>query len=85
MMGICQRCGKCCKDERCLLSVEFVLGTDNICPALEPDGNGLYQCGLVKHPTKYINVGANRGWKDDMLAEIFGRLLGIGRGCDASL
>jgi len=53
------------------------------CRALEKDGD-LYFCGLMKKPSKYIDLGRKREWKDIFLANQFKEFLGAGRGCCSS-
>ena len=54
------------------------------CPALEWT-ESVYACGLVAHPTNYIDAGSKQQWKDNVLGAIFADFLGIGRGCDATI
>jgi hypothetical protein len=51
---------------------------------LEPAGDGTFLCGLVLHPTKYIDLGGTEGWKDEFLGGVFEKMLGIGMGCCTS-
>lgn len=84
----CTGCGLCCLLEPCLLSVE-IFGKQDACPALL-ELVDRYSCGLVTAPQDFVPAGEMRqaaeakewGWQ--ALAQTFGKLLGAGRGCDAS-
>ena len=53
------------------------------CPALEQE-SGLYYCGLIRNPSKYVNyLVGNEEWKALYLSQMFGQWLGIGYGCDS--
>ena len=82
-MAGCVRCGRCCLAEPCDLATEF-LGSDGACSALEQEADGLYSCGLVLHPSRYLDMGQAATWKDEMLVGWFRLLLGIGIGCDST-
>jgi hypothetical protein len=77
-MTACTRCGECCRQIPCGLSQQF-LGK-LACPALEVV-DGLHSCGLVTHPSRYIDLGPAAAWKDEVLGSIFATLLGIGTFC----
>jgi len=54
----CNRCGKCCEDDQCPLSVK-VFGEIGACPALEWEGDRS-SCGLVSNPRVYAPVSVAR-------------------------
>lgn len=76
----CNGCGLCCIVSPCQLAVEYLGATDK-CPALERSGDR-YSCGLVTDPARHLGVFPESG---PMLSRMFGEMLGVGRGCDASL
>lgn len=78
-MKPCTRCGGCCRTFPCSVGATF-LGDHRPCKALEMQGKQ-YACGMVLHASRYIDLGGNTGWKDELLREVFGDLLGIGWGC----
>jgi len=77
----CTQCGRCCKATPCGLAVEFLDDVSSPCKALELHDDGKYYCGLVVHPSRYIDVGEAGAWKDEFLGTVFASMLGIGRGC----
>lgn len=77
----CRRCGKCCLKSPCFLSRD-ILGNKEKCKALEKT-NGNYTCGLVREPSKYIDLGLKATWKDSIFRTAFSDLLGIGTYCDS--
>lgn len=76
----CNGCGVCCKGYPCSIA-QVVLDKHQPCEALEADGNGAHRCGLIVHPSVYIDLGKKAQWKDHLLSAYFGRILGIGLGC----
>ena len=79
MMEPCSRCGDCCKAETCEIGLTL-LGDTSPCRALEQTA-GKYACGLIIHASKYLDLGDNVGWKEKILGQWFGEMLGIGKGC----
>lgn len=83
----CNGCGLCCALSLCELGIhvfakeraiaDFVKGP---CPALEYE-SGRTWCGLLRHPTKYLDAGKSEDWKDAVLSELIENLLPIGQGC----
>jgi len=80
----CRQCGTCCKEETCQISVDGFGGYISPCPALEYE-EGLFYCGLITRPSKYIDLGVPAKWKDRMVSGLFCLTLGIGEGCDSDL
>lgn len=78
----CTRCGKCCKAIPCSIGF-FFCGDHRPCKALELVKNQ-YQCGLLKKPSKYIEIGEHVEWKEDFLRKLFSNMLGPGMGCCTS-
>ena len=81
--GTCTGCGRCCQEEACALSVEYMHSEQAPCVALEIH-DGILRCGLVLHPHKYL-LGPEKPWADEMLSPLFRLALGIGKGCDSVL
>ena len=78
----CTQCGFCCKDEVC--DIGLTIGDSKPCRALEFIDDKYY-CGMVMNASKYIDVGEYAKWKDDFWKGYFSNLLGINKGCCASL
>lgn len=96
----CNGCGLCCVATACAIGVEFIstAKAGRPCPALEWEG-GRSWCGLVRHPTRYmdrpakdiaeIREQAGRLGADMAdLDKVFGLLVaqdlgGVGGRCDA--
>ncbi len=91
-MKLCSRCGDCCSKIMCGIGhAVFTDGEEptlednyDICPALEKDGE-IFSCGLVVHPSKYLNLGENAEWKDEWMSMFIGGMLGIELGCCSTM
>jgi hypothetical protein len=79
---ICSKCGDCCKAIPCGIGFA-IFGDHRPCAALEKYGDK-YACGLVLHPSKYIELGEEAPWKDEWFSKMVGGMLGIGLGCCSS-
>jgi hypothetical protein len=86
----CNGCGYCCAAEPCGVALKFIpvhqWGARGPCLAMEFEA-GRFFCGLVRHPTRYIDVGEPAEWKTELDATVgamIARLLGVGKGCDTS-
>jgi len=81
----CNGCGICCKIQVCkngafILNLVEKLG-DTVpgpCPALTVN-NGMYQCGIILNPNKYIK---HKNYPAKVLAKHFAAVIGAGDGCD---
>jgi len=78
----CSRCGTCCKSIPCGIALALLCDRSP-CPALEEVG-GIYQCGMMVKPSRYIDIGGADQWKDDFLGKMFADMLGAGMGCCTS-
>ena len=81
-MKECTRCGKCCMYYPCDIAAATI-GSKRPCRALE-SADGVAVCGMVAHPSKYLDLGPEAEWKDDFLGGVFRKMLGIGLGCCTS-
>ena len=80
----CTQCGRCCKEEVCLIGVAF-LDTDIIpCPALKQIG-GKYFCGLVVVPEEFVfpTIGLSEQ-QYVLIKEHMIERFSFGVGCDAA-
>ena len=48
----CNSCGECCKAAPCMLGRAVFEQDDGLCPGLYVE-DGMYQCGLISHPSRY--------------------------------
>jgi hypothetical protein len=76
----CNGCGFCCAAETCKVARSLLNAYEAPCPAMEFDA-GRFWCGLVRDPAKYLGAPA---WGNDLLRPTVERVLGVGRGCDAT-
>jgi hypothetical protein len=79
----CSHCGECCLAVTCALGQAlFLIGENDVCPAIEKEEKGLYYCGLICDTAKFISglVGTEQ-WKIDLMHDVFVKLIGIGVGC----
>ncbi len=81
----CTRCGDCCTKYPCgIAHAVFYDGPEHerlmTCPALEREADGC-TCGLVRQPSKYVDLGTNVEWKDEWFGRMVAGMLGIGMGC----
>lgn len=81
-MKPCRRCGDCCSKFPCAIA-SMTIGDHRPCAALESVGDGTFSCGLMIHPSRYIDTGEEVEWKDQFLGGVFARMLGAGMGCCA--
>jgi len=72
-MNKCTQCGKCCREELCLLGELFFETKTPPCPALIFK-EGKSWCGFVLY--------ADSVWPGIGISEHLAYLLGIGKGCD---
>ncbi len=79
----CTHCGKCCAAIPCGIGLTL-LGDHRPCRALERDSHGLFWCGLVRHPQKFIRKGKNLRWKREFIASVVKEYNMMGEGCDRS-
>jgi hypothetical protein len=83
--GPCNRCGLCCMTALCDLGQHVFkrLEFPGPCPALEPNEDGTYTCGLVAHTERYISQRQlmEHGLAALRRAALF--LIGSDDGCDA--
>jgi hypothetical protein len=79
----CLGCGKCCKAIPCQIAI-WTIGYFVPCKALEFE-DGRHWCGMIRNPSKYVDLGPPAEWKDRFLGNEIKNLLGIGRGCDSDL
>jgi hypothetical protein len=76
----CDRCGTCCRTLPCGIAYLLLGQEKGPCPALEQGDDG-FACGLILHPSCYLDLGADPEWKDEVFGQLFGEFLGIGWGC----
>jgi hypothetical protein len=81
-MRLCSRCGHCCSQIKCGIG-SAIFGEIRECPALERVGDQ-FACGLVLHPSKYVDLGDHAGWKDEWFSKMVSGMLGIELGCCSS-
>lgn len=79
-MKDCKRCGDCCSKFPCGIAHSLV-SDKRPCVALEQEEDR-YVCGLLKHASKYIPEAKPE--EDEILAFVFGKILGVGMGCSNS-
>ncbi len=77
----CNGCGVCCQLQRCYFSAEIFGAGPGPCPALE-DENGRAWCGVLRHPTKYMDERVFRKASVGEFQVAFAGALAISRGCD---
>lgn len=54
----CNRCGRCCREEVCLLGESLIADNDTPpCRALIKDGD-VFGCGLITSPEKYYQFAS---------------------------
>jgi len=78
----CSRCGDCCTKSPCGIALATV-GGKAPCVALERVGD-ITQCGLMVHPSRYMDLGEETSWRDVFLGGVFAKMLGAGMGCCTS-
>lgn len=83
-LKLCARCGDCCLKYPCGIGRMFFGEEITSCSALEHDEDATYTCGLVAHPSHYVDLGESAAWKDEWLGRMIAAMLGIGRGCCSS-
>jgi hypothetical protein len=80
----CNGCGLCCQQELCPLGSFVFDRSAGPCPALTPQAEGRFACGLVVSPSTWAPVRtALAGVKTMSEAALY--LIGSGVGCDAKL
>src|SRR6266404_1033541 len=67
----CNQCGLCCVATKCDLGKRLFGSAVGPCPALEPDGEEKYRCGVIAATT------------DKKLHDAALIILRVGEGCDA--
>lgn len=79
----CNGCGKCCQEEACELSLEYLKSAKAPCVALEFK-DGRYWCGLITNPAKHLGLPE---WAYEFamieLSPKFANALAVSQGCDA--
>ena len=82
----CNRCGFCCRMERCGLSVQVFGEGAGPCPALEEDARQTY-CGVLRNPERYLlekyPMLALSQRSIPQIQVSIAHALGIGIGCDS--
>lgn len=78
----CNSCGLCCLTETCGIGQALFSQKEGPCPALQPAGRGVWECGLIANPIAYSFVRVLEHGADKM-AGAAAFLLGAGHGCDA--
>jgi len=80
---LCTRCGDCCRAIPCGIGFA-IFGDHRPCAALEKYGKQ-YACGLIQHPSEFIDLGEPATWKDEWFSKMVSGMIGIGLGCCSSL
>jgi len=81
----CKQCGKCCKEQVCLLGFVILKTEKTPCPALI-NGDGKYWCGLIKETEKY--TFPSLGLSQAQIGKLREHLLVVnnfGEGCDLDI
>jgi hypothetical protein len=78
----CNGCGRCCLESLCPLGEHLFEKQEGPCPALQPAGQGRWECGVIIQPGVFALVQTLRHGAKRMSAAA-ALLLGAGHGCDA--